>query len=416
MRTFHAVLFVVLFAVISFLPQPVLEKAGPAWGAACAAAVISAILMSRCHSPFIGRRDAAALLFVICLGAGSLNALNSQVALHAYSMMALIFANAYYAGKSCARAAGPGRVAAVVCACMTAVAVIGFIEIAMGGNVIYERFVPNSFYLRYTRFSSRPMATLYNPVAAGSYMAGCLPFAFYFLEGKRGVGRAFGCAALYLGIAFVILCASRGVFLAMVASLACYLALRKKVFLAAACVAVALFFVAGASFSAHPAVRQFGFQKLVIGSHDSIVSKYRADRVAMAIRMLRDRPVIGAGLGHFRLRFDEYSLSPQGQLTPYELMIPDNMFMSILAEAGLIGAVGFVLFLWHIFTAAGIRRREDKTDQEPVRIAALSGFIGLLVNMAAYDLFYWHTPFALFCFLAGLATADIAPERKRECV
>ncbi|MDD5775873.1 MAG: O-antigen ligase family protein, partial [Candidatus Omnitrophica bacterium] len=143
-------------------------------------------------------------------------------------------------------------------------------------------------------------------------------------------------------------------------------------------------------------------------SQDSMASKYRTDRVWMAARAFRDHPVTGIGSNNFRWRFYEYARMPAGEIAAYEQMITDNMYLGILAESGLIGVGGFTAFLIYIITAAARKYKKGWGADASMRLMPLAGFIGLLVNMASYDLFYWYNPFLLLCFLAGLAAADAA--------
>lgn len=409
MTTVMTATLIFFWGGISLLPQPVLQRTGYVFFTLVLASALAAGWAYRGRGPFIGRGGWLAAVFVACLGAGAVNALDRFAALRLYSMMALAFGASFTLGKSCLRTEEDfGRISAVVCVFMLAVGIVAAFEIISGRNILYEFVVPNTFYVRYTRHATRPMSTLYNPVIAGSYYAGCLPFAFYFIDRKGAAARLFGRIVFCLGVAVIFFAASRGVFLGLIAALLCYFVCRKKIFAAAALCGAVLLLVAGASFIRHPALRQFSFGKLVIGSQDSIVSQFRIDRVAMAFRILKDHPVAGIGPGHFRFRFYEYARPPKEALVPYELMIPDNMYMSLVSEAGGLGIIGFVALYAYVISAAGRRYFSDK---DPARLIILSGLTGLLVNMAAYDLFYWHTPLAVLGFLSGAAIAGYPEAR-----
>ncbi len=398
---------VCFFSGISFLPHPVLEKILFVFFPVLFALTLitSGRPAQRYH--VIERGDWPVWLFIVSLGAGIVNAIDVPMAFRFYSMMALICITAFYVGKlaGCGSAGFDG-VSRVVIICMLVVGAVAVGEIAAGGNFIYDRFVPNQYYVRYAKHASRPMATLLNPAVAGSYFVGCIPFAFYFLEQKKRMSRISGAVVLTLGVAIVMYAASRGVFLGLLAGLLFYFIVRRKKLYGIVVGLAALVLVAAASVSGHAGFRQFGFQKLFAGSHDSMVSRYRIERVAMTARVLKAHPLAGIGPGHFRLRFYEYSAAPKGELVPYELMIPDNMYLSIAAEAGAVGICGFIFFCVYVSWRAW---RNFMADRRAYRICMipLAGLVGLLINMAAYDLFYWHNPFALFCFLAGLSAADV---------
>ena len=128
---------------------------------------------------------------------------------------------------------------------------------------------------------------------------------------------------------------------------------------------------------------------MIAGSYDSIISPYRLTRVKMTFKILKDHPLFGIGFNHFRIRFNEYCPPEDRGRELYEFMIPDNMYLTFLAETGLLGASGFLVFIFLLF------KRGFK------RIIPISSLAGLLVNMGAYELFYWYNPYMFFCLLCG---------------
>jgi O-antigen ligase len=83
-------------------------------------------------------------------------------------------------------------------------------------------------------------------------------------------------------------------------------------------------------------------------------------------------------------------------------MIADNMYLTILAEAGLIGTIGFLIFIIRLLSKALKQLQLLKVDREKLKLLVpFSALIGLLVNMGAYDLFFWGGPYILFCLMCG---------------
>ena len=64
--------------------------------------------------------------------------------------------------------------------------------------------------------------------------------------------------------------------------------------------------------------------------------------------MIKDHPFFGVGLGHYRVLFDHYFPIIAGHLI-YDQKIADCMYVTILAEAGIIGLTGFIFFIAAIF-------------------------------------------------------------------
>lgn len=73
-----------------------------------------------------------------------------------------------------------------------------------------------------------------------------------------------------------------------------------------------------------------------------------------------------------------------------------------MAETGIIGMLGFLLFIFLLLKGGlkQFRELEDKNKKQML-IIAISALIGLLVNMGAYELFYWNNPYMLFCLICG---------------
>jgi O-antigen ligase len=156
------------------------------------------------------------------------------------------------------------------------------------------------------------------------------------------------------------------------------------------------------SFSPNKALKQFGYSKVIHGSFDSAISGYRKDRVSMAINMTKDHPFVGVGLKHFRLLFNKYSKYKDGSIEPYELMIPDNMYLSFLSESGILGLLGFLALVFSLLRR-GIRRYDQEANDR-IRLTILipwCALVGLSVSMGSYDLFYWPNPATLFALTCG---------------
>ena len=82
------------------------------------------------------------------------------------------------------------------------------------------------------------------------------------------------------------------------------------------------------------------------------------------------------------------------------------MFLLFLTEAGIIGLLSFIIFMWCLLKK-GFRRLHSLKDaaSRDILIAAIAGMVGLLVNMNTYDILYWTTPLFLFSMLAGMIAA-----------
>jgi len=197
-------------------------------------------------------------------------------------------------------------------------------------------------------------------------------------------------------------CAIERGFLGMVASFLFYLWKDKGRVLVSLFLVFIFLFVALCSHTDKPPFNRYGFKWLVSGEHSSIFSEYRFQRLSMTAHMLKDHPFFGIGLKHFRKRFDEYNPNNDIEVLD-DFKIADDMYLTILAETGIVGFLGFLIFIFYLLKR-GLRAFHvmlDKRKKE-LLLVSMSALVGLLVNMGAYELFYWHNPFALFCIISGV--------------
>jgi O-antigen ligase len=237
------------------------------------------------------------------------------------------------------------------------------------------------------------MSTQYNPAALGSFLLGCLPF-FGFLVLRKGRRSWLALAGFAACLSVLIWTFSRGVFLGLIAAVFffCLMSGRKRLlagFLLGVCCLVAVF-----SFSSNLNLNRFGFSRFIAGSQDSVFSPYRMTRLQITGAMVKDHPFTGIGLNNFRVRFADYQ--PSAARESYEFMIADNMYLTLAAEAGLPCLAAFLLFIAMLF-----RGHPGATRRSVAALLPMTALVGLLVNMGAYELFYWNNIFMLFCLLCG---------------
>ena len=120
----------------------------------------------------------------------------------------------------------------------------------------------------------------------------------------------------------------------------------------------------------------------------------------VTLDIIRDNPVLGAGLGAFGLAFTRYDT--RGGLMRVEQA--HNDYLQTLADAGIVGAALGLFFLVALFRM-GLKRRETKdVFRRGVATGALAGCFAALVH-SFFD-FPLHTTAnaLLFLLLAALAT------------
>lgn len=393
---------IILFLWISLFPQPIQDRY-MIYVRIFIGALLAVLLLNKKYlKNLFSLQDLSLWLFLICLSSGIVSAIYKSAAFGRYLYLTTTFFILFYIGKALFfYKEDRDMVVKIICICSGLVALIGILELYFGKNILYENFIDNPYYERYVKYSSRLMSTQLNPAVLGSYLLGCLPFSFYLLKDASVYKRLSGIFSLLLSISVIILTFSRGVFLGLVALLLFYFWKMRKKKLAAAFLLFLVFLLAICPYFKNTNLRRFGFERFIAGSQDSIVSEYRLSRVKMTFRMLKDYPLFGVGLNNFRIRFNEYCDGEDRGRETSEFMIPDNMYLILLAETGLAGAIGFLIFISFLFKSGFRKMKESDVEGRYLLLVVISSLIGLLVNMGAYELFYWNNPYMLFCLLCG---------------
>jgi O-antigen ligase len=122
------------------------------------------------------------------------------------------------------------------------------------------------------------------------------------------------------------------------------------------------------------------------------------------VRLLKDRPIQGAGLGGFPIVYNEYRLAKHTEL----LLYPHNILLNFWVE---LGFAGVIVMAWLFCSAIAQAVRAAQSLREPLSRTVTLGALAALIGMAAYglvDVPYVKNDLALlfwFC-LAMIAAAS----------
>ncbi|MFH1245948.1 MAG: O-antigen ligase family protein [Candidatus Omnitrophota bacterium] len=412
-KVLKPVFIVILLCWISLFPEPVHECCSVCTQVILGCFFLIFLFARKDKRALFSLRDIPLWLFLLAFSGGIMSAQNKAVAVQAYLDVSLTLFFLYYL---CKEVFNSDRnlefLARAVCLFSIFVSAAAILEWALGRNPIYEYLVKNPYYYRYMHGPyRRPMSTQFNPVILGTYLLACIPFvlvlAKFGLKDKQRSPRYLGMFSIVLSLPVIALTSSRGVLLGTAALMLFYLWHVGKKRITALFILSLVLFMGVCSWPGAGRINRFGVQQMICGSYDSIFSEYRFTRVRMAAEMLKDYPLTGIGLKHFRIRFNEYYPHQEPEIN--EFMVADNMYLTILAETGITGGAGLFIFIgWLLWRGqkcfSGIKEKKKKL----FLLAVLSGFIGLLVNMAAYELFYWHVPLIFFSLYCGLIASRMA--------
>lgn len=156
-----------------------------------------------------------------------------------------------------------------------------------------------------------------------------------------------------------------------------------------------------------PAVEWFGWMPIlerfeILLSPEKGLANYRVEMWEGALGIIRDFPVLGAGQGAFMDIYKSYGVFPRGLIVDHA----HNDYLEIMAEGG---AVGFLLFVWFVFSVLSncvraLKRRQEKYSVY-LAIGVMAGLVGKLVH-GLLDFNHYIGANGLYLyFLSGLAVA-----------
>ena len=346
------------------------------------------------------KEDIPLWIFMLCMLAGVFSAENLKVAMKQYLDLFIPLFLLYYLMKLGFAPENRRPIVKTICLFSAIVALLGILEWLFHKNPIYEYF--DLFDLYYRAFlGSRAMSTQTHPAVLGSYLVACLPFSFLLLKRRNLSDRWLGVLGLALGMIGMILTFSRGSLFGAIALFWVYFWQKNRILFIKYFIIVLAIFILIFSFSKGPYVFQrFGIEGLTITN--TPVFKSRIARIITSYKMLKEHPFVGVGLNHFRIKCNAYSPVQRDE----DGKVPDNVYLLFLAETGIIGFLGFILFIGYLLKKGFQHFYSMKSeDSKDMLIAIIAGLTGLLVNMNTYDLLYWTTPLYLFSILAGMLSS-----------
>lgn len=128
----------------------------------------------------------------------------------------------------------------------------------------------------------------------------------------------------------------------------------------------------------------------------------RAHFWSVALQIIREHPLLGAGLGAFGVIYTRFDT----RNGIFRLEQAHNDYLQVLADAGIVGALLGIFFIVALFRMGFARRRTEDTFRRGVATGALAGCFAVLVH-SFFD-FTLHTTSnaLLFLVLAALATLN----------
>lgn len=199
-----------------------------------------------------------------------------------------------------------------------------------------------------------------------------------------------------------VFASSRGSFVGVFAALLVYLwIIKKRRFIIALLLAAVVF--SGFSYDLTYPFNMLSFKVLTVYG---IFTPLRMTAFGMGLTMLKNGSLLfGIGLQNFRVLFDTYYPLDNLSSVSYEFKILDNMWFSLLIEAGIIGFLGFLIFLGHHIWQ-GLKIYPGSKNV----IIIVLPLIALVFILFGYDTLYWPGQYMFFCLLMALLAGFIRNE------
>ena len=288
----------------------------------------------------------------------------------------------------------------------TLIVIIGLCEVFFKKNIIYEFWINNPYYFRFIHSNRRMMSTLIHPTVFGSFLVGVIHFSYFIFSAVKKIYKPLIFFIIILLLSAIIFSFSRGNLFALILSSIIYFYLQKKSqYIKFIILGLIIFFF----LSSYYLKNKFSFNRFSFNSLISCWWETELDNLNIVKKILKQHPLIGIGMGNYRIKFEDYITDKRKKIEifikkqgydPWEWRTPDNMYLCMLAENGLLGFGSFIIFLF-LFIKKALSKIKVIQDQiiKNFLVACLCGVIGLLVSMTTYDLFYWLNPALLFWFL-----------------
>ncbi|MCU0666412.1 MAG: O-antigen ligase family protein [Candidatus Omnitrophica bacterium] len=391
---------------LSFFVEPIQSKYGHLIIISLFAALSFIILANRAMGRAIplDKTDTFLWAYILMVTSSVFFAQNRQIAINQYIRYAVPIPIIYYLFKNgFPLVKNKRRLMITICILASIMAFIAIIETIFRKNIIYENLYLRNYYGFYQNFfikEHRAVSTQIVPQALGTCLIACIPAAYSLIynEKKRYIKILAILCAILISIG-VILTLTLIIFLAGAVTSILYFYYKKNRNTVFFIIIAFALMIACFTFLSK---RQFPSWKIRVSGLTNILPyKHRINRIITTASILKDYPLTGAGIGNFRYVFDRYYIATKK--IPYYWKVPDNMYLSILGETGLLGFFTFILFMARLLKMGfKFLKFGGNNENKEIALFLLTAICGMLLSMANYDALYWTVPFYLFWIYCGM--------------
>ena len=379
-----------LLALLALFPQPIFEEN---IFFVLAFLFISMILSWRKETRNIDYLDVILFIFIVIISLGLLHSQDISISLRRHSLTYLPLIFVYLISKNQQKDSYILMMKTMFFVGL-AVSLFMIYEFYSGKNFLMEHVLKNSFFKNLYFYKNRAFGIFYHPTIAGAYLVMCLPIAKLFLSDKDNkVNPIIGSAAFIFISAAIIVTLDKMAWFVMLGIYLWFLRESNSYFYRSLWIS---FLVILVTLFLKFNVFNLYFKPYFI----STAINCRLEAFSVAARMLMKHPFIGVGLDHFRLLYLNYGGDPG---LGYTVRIPDNMYLTILVESGVISFASITVFIILLIKRAFKALNNIKHESERNLLnTALASFIAGAMHSFSYDSFYWFSILVMFWIFAGL--------------
>ncbi len=137
----------------------------------------------------------------------------------------------------------------------------------------------------------------------------------------------------------------------------------------------------------------------------AVGKQHRIAAYGIVVKMWRARPLLGWGLGTLPQLYTRYA--PPEDFDQY--LTPDNMYLRLLSESGLVGLLTCFILLGSWLRASLAALDKDPPNQKVPRKALIIATTGILLNSLFFDSFYWNSVFLTLSISMALTASPWYP-------
>ena len=362
------------------------------------------ILDKEVYKNVADKRDLALCVFIIVVLIGTARSENPELAYRHFWSYLFPAPFLYFFGKITVNKGFNRPVLKIICFIVFLVCLYGLLELTSNNSFVYGKYFNNPYLSLYK--NHRIMSFHIHPAPFGTYLLAVFPLIYMtiIIEKSSFFKSVLRVLATVVFIC-IILTFSRGVLFGLTLSLSIMLFFTTK--------ARRLYLVLGSMFLLIIVSSIFMHLKDTVAFYryslkqlfDWYAYSRKIVRFTVLDSILSDHPFFGLGLGHYRVLFDHY-LPQLASITDYDKKIADCMYISIVAETGLIGCAAFFVFIYSIIKNTLIKLKKALLSEDRLLLLGFfAGFAGIMCTFLTYDGLYWTTPCYLFWYYAGVLSS-----------